>query len=163
ASGGRQGCPNVKSGLAEGMARRGDLAGALVLIDEAIAQNERPGWGGGHYYSQALRIRGWVLSLKGDPAKAGRAYMASLEWARRGAAAAGEILGTAHRGELCAADARPRACWRSPCPSRADLRLVHRRLRHRRSERSEGATQRVEVSTAPACPPSGANDRFLET
>ena len=41
-----------------------------------------------------------MLSLKGDPAGAERTYIASLDWARH---AAGEILGAAHRDELCAA------------------------------------------------------------
>jgi hypothetical protein len=44
-SGGRVGNPGFKPVLAEGMAEVGDLAGALVLIDEVIAQIERPGWG----------------------------------------------------------------------------------------------------------------------
>ncbi len=35
-----------------------------------------------HYYAEALRIKGWLLSLKGDPAGAERAYIASLDWAR---------------------------------------------------------------------------------
>ena len=72
----------MKSSLAEGMEQLGDLAGALVLIDEAIAQIERPGWEERHYYAEALRIRGRLLSLKGDPAGAERAYIASLDWAR---------------------------------------------------------------------------------
>jgi ATP/maltotriose-dependent transcriptional regulator MalT len=72
----------MKSSLAEGMAQLGDLAGALVLIDEAIAQIGRPGWEERHYYAEALRIRGRLLSLRGDPAGAERAYIASLDWAR---------------------------------------------------------------------------------
>jgi predicted ATPase len=82
AGGGRQGTPQAKSVLAEGMAQLGDHAGALVLIDEVIAQIERPGWEERHYYAEALRIRGWLLSLKGDPAGAERCYVASLDWAR---------------------------------------------------------------------------------
>jgi hypothetical protein len=82
AGGGQQGTPSTKSVLAEGMAQLGDLAGALVLIDEAIAQIERPGWEERRYYAEALRIRGRLLSLKGDPAGAERTYIASLDWAR---------------------------------------------------------------------------------
>jgi hypothetical protein len=80
--GDRQGTANMKSRLVEGMAQLGDLDGALVLIDEAIAQIERPGWMERHYYAEVLRIRGRVLSLKGDPAGAEHAYIASLDWAR---------------------------------------------------------------------------------
>jgi hypothetical protein len=71
-----------KSVLADGMAQAGDLEGALELIDEVIAQIERPGWEERHYYAEVLRIKGWLLSLKGDPAGAERAHIASLDWAR---------------------------------------------------------------------------------
>ena len=53
-----------------------------ILIDEVIAQIERPGWEERYYYAETLRIKGWLLSLKGDPEGAERAYIASLDWAR---------------------------------------------------------------------------------
>jgi predicted ATPase len=81
-SGGGVAIPYLKSVMAEGRAQLGDLAGALVLIDEVIAQIERPGWEERHYYAEALRIKGWLLLMKGDPAGAERAYTASLDWAR---------------------------------------------------------------------------------
>ena len=71
-----------KSVPAEGMAQVGNLSGALQLIDEAIAQVERPGWEERHYYAEALRIKGWLISLKGDFESAERCYIASLDWAR---------------------------------------------------------------------------------
>ena len=80
--GGRQDNPYFKAVLAEGMAQLGDLDGALALVDEAIAQVERPGWEERHYYAENLRIKGWLLALKGDPAGAERSYIASLDWAR---------------------------------------------------------------------------------
>jgi predicted ATPase len=80
--GGRLCSPYGKSVLAEGMAQRGDLAGAFDLIEEAVAQVERPGWEERWYYAETLRIKGWLLSLKGDPAGAERAFVASLDWAR---------------------------------------------------------------------------------
>jgi predicted ATPase len=80
--GGQALSPYFKSVLAEGMAQRGDLEGALDLISEVIAQIERPGWEERHYYAEALRIKGWLLSLQGDSAGAERAYLASLDWAR---------------------------------------------------------------------------------
>ena len=89
--GGRVCSPYLKSVLAEGMAQAGDLAGALVLIDEAIAQIERPGWEERNYYAEALRIKGWLLSLKGDPAGAERSYVASLDWARQQQAKSWEL------------------------------------------------------------------------
>jgi class 3 adenylate cyclase len=80
--GGRTNSPYYKSVLAEGTAELGDLEGALDLIDEAIAQIERPGWEERWYYAEILRIKGWLLARKGDLAGAERAYIASLDWAR---------------------------------------------------------------------------------
>jgi class 3 adenylate cyclase len=80
--GGRVSSPQAKSELAAGMAQLGDVAGALDLVDEAIAQIERPGWEERHYYAETLRIKGWLLSIKGDQGGAERAYIASLDWAR---------------------------------------------------------------------------------
>jgi predicted ATPase len=90
-SGGRVASPGFKSILAEGMAQAGDLAGALVLIDEAIAQIERPGWEERYYYAEALRIRAQLLTLKGDAEGAERAYIASLDWARKQQAKSWEL------------------------------------------------------------------------
>jgi predicted ATPase len=81
-SGGQAGNPWARSKLAEGMARLGDLERALNLIREAIAQIERPGWEERKDYAEALRIKGWLLALQGDPEGAERAYIASLDWAR---------------------------------------------------------------------------------
>jgi tetratricopeptide (TPR) repeat protein len=80
--GGRLDSPYCKSVLAEGMAQLGDADSALTVIDEAIAQMERPGWGERYPYAEALRIKGWLLSMKGDLEAAERAYIASLDWAR---------------------------------------------------------------------------------
>jgi class 3 adenylate cyclase/predicted ATPase len=82
AGGGRNYSPYCKSVLAEGMAQRGDLEGALDLIGEVITQIERPGWEERWYYAEILRIKGWLLALTGDPEAAERAYIASLDWAR---------------------------------------------------------------------------------
>src|SRR5262249_40376569 len=82
-SGGRANSPSCRSRLAEGLAQLGDLAAALGLIDEAIAQIERPGWEERYYYAETLRIKGWLLACEGDPEGAERAYIASLDWARQ--------------------------------------------------------------------------------
>ena len=39
--------------------------------------------GGAPYYAEILRLKGWMLSLKGDPDGAERNFLASLNWARR--------------------------------------------------------------------------------
>jgi predicted ATPase len=81
----------AKSVLAEGMAERGDLAGALDLINDVIAQIERPGWEERRYYAEALRIKGEMLARRGDLAGAERSYLASLDWARRQQAKSWEL------------------------------------------------------------------------
>ena len=132
--------PNLKVVLAEGMARLGDLVGALDLINESVAQVERPGWEERCCYAEVLRIKGWLLSLKGDLEDAER-RLSCL--ARLGAAPAGEIVGAAHRDQLRAADARPGAGARGLRLARAGLWLVHRGLRHQGPAGSQGAAGRI--------------------
>jgi predicted ATPase len=83
ASGGKVRMPIQNAFLAEGMALTGDLDNALDLIDEQIVEIERPGWEERHYYAEILRLKGWMLSLKGDLEGAERNFLASLDWARR--------------------------------------------------------------------------------
>ena len=83
ASGSKVRSPSIKANLAEAMALTGDLDNALDLLDEAIAQIERPGWGERLHYAEILRLKGWMLSLKGDLEGAERNFLASLDWARR--------------------------------------------------------------------------------
>jgi tetratricopeptide (TPR) repeat protein len=83
ATGGKQRSPTYKACLAEGMARTGSLDDAVRLIDEVIVQIERPGWEERLYYAEVLRLKGWMLSLKGDLEGAEREFLASLDWARR--------------------------------------------------------------------------------
>jgi hypothetical protein len=125
AGGGRQGRPTLKSGLAEGMAQHGDLAGALVLIVEAIAQNRETGLGRAELLCPDPPDQGPAARAE---ERSGGSGAHLPRFARLGTAAPGEILGTAHRGELCAADVRPGVGVRSPQFAGAGLRLVHRRL-----------------------------------
>jgi tetratricopeptide (TPR) repeat protein len=83
ARGGKGGSPTRKAFLAEGMALAGDLDNALQLLDEQIAQIERPGWEERLNYAEILRLKGWMLSLKGDLEGAELTFLASLDWARR--------------------------------------------------------------------------------
>jgi predicted ATPase len=80
--GGGLGSPRFRSVLAEGVAQLGDLTAALDLVDEAIAQVERPGWEERWYYAEILRLKGWLLERKGNLIGAERNYTASLDWAR---------------------------------------------------------------------------------
>ena len=89
ATGGRSRNPSRKAYLAEAMALTGDLDNALQLIDEAISQIERPGWEERLSYAEILRLKGWMLSLKGDLEGAERNFLTSLNWSRRQQAKSG--------------------------------------------------------------------------
>jgi class 3 adenylate cyclase/tetratricopeptide (TPR) repeat protein len=91
ATGGKLRSPTLKALLAECLALTGDLDDALHLIDEQIAQIERPGWGERLHYAEILRVKGWMLSLKGDVEGAERTFLASLDWARRQQAKSWEL------------------------------------------------------------------------
>jgi hypothetical protein len=69
----------------------GDIDNALDLIDEIVAQIERPGWEERRNYAEILRLRGWMLSLKGDLEGAERNFLSSLDWARRQQAKSWEL------------------------------------------------------------------------
>jgi tetratricopeptide (TPR) repeat protein len=90
--GGRVSSPYYKYSLAEAMAHLGDLEGAIGLIDEVVAaQMTRPGWEERSHYAEILRLKGWMLSLKGDLAGAEQSYLASLDWARQQQAKSWEL------------------------------------------------------------------------
>jgi class 3 adenylate cyclase/predicted ATPase len=91
ASGGKVWSPYTKAILAEGMAMLGDIDRALQLIDEQIAQVERPGWEERICYAEILRLKGWMLLLKRDLEGAERNYAASLQWAREQQAKSWEL------------------------------------------------------------------------
>jgi hypothetical protein len=92
--------PNLKALLAEGMALTGDLHNALHLIDEQIVQVERPGWEERLHYAEILRLKGWMLSLKGDLEGAEWNFLASLDWARRQEAKMWELRTSTSLGRL---------------------------------------------------------------
>jgi predicted ATPase len=75
--------PYSKAVLAGGMAQNGAISEAESLIRESLEQIERAGWGERSCLAEVLRIRGSVLSLKGEPGGAEQSYLAALECARR--------------------------------------------------------------------------------
>jgi predicted ATPase len=91
ASGGKVLTPYIKAVLAQGMAMLGEIDGALRLIDDQIAQVERPGWEERVHYAEILRLKGWMLSLSGDMQGAEKDYRASLNWAREQQAKSWEL------------------------------------------------------------------------
>ena len=97
--------PTWKAFLAEAMALTGDLDNALHLIDDIIAQVERPGWEERLFYAEVLRLKGWMLSLKDDLEGAERNFLASLDWAWT---SAGENVGASHLDQPGTTVAEPR-------------------------------------------------------
>jgi len=91
ATGGKLWSPYANSILAEGMALTGDLDNTLQLIDEQIEQVERRGWEERIHYAEILRLKGWMLLLKGDLEGAEQNYLASLDWAREQQAKSWEL------------------------------------------------------------------------
>jgi predicted ATPase len=77
--------------LAEARAHSGDLDVALQHIDRILEQVQRPGWEERSHYAEILRLKGWMLSLKGDLKGAEKNYLASLDWAREQQAKSWEL------------------------------------------------------------------------
>jgi class 3 adenylate cyclase/predicted ATPase len=83
--------PWYKTMMAVGMALAGDIDAALPIVEEAIDQIERPGWEERLYYAEALRVKGWMLAMKGNADAAEACYLTSLEWARKQQARSWEL------------------------------------------------------------------------
>jgi class 3 adenylate cyclase len=83
--------PYLKAVLAEGLLAVDDLDAAAALIDGQIEQVERPGWQERLHYAEILRLRGAILTRKGDLDGAQRCHLASLEWARQQQAKSWEL------------------------------------------------------------------------
>ena len=144
--GGRINVPYFKSALAEAMAQLGDVDGALDLIEESIAQVERPDWEERWYFAEILRIKGALLSAKGDLEGAESSYLASLDWARRQQAKSWELRAATSYARLMRDQGRIREAYGLVTPY---LRLVHRGLRHEGPKGSQGAAGRVERRRVP--------------
>jgi class 3 adenylate cyclase/predicted negative regulator of RcsB-dependent stress response len=92
AGGGRVTSPYYKYSLAEAMAHLGDLDGAIALIDDiVVTQIARPRWEERSHYAEILRLKGWMLLLKGDSEGAEKNYLASLDVAREQQAKSWEL------------------------------------------------------------------------
>ena len=107
-AGGKSRNPYLKSVLAEAMALTRDLDNALRLIDEQIAQVERPGWEERMHYAEILRLKGWMLSLKGDLEGAEQYYRTSLDWAREQQAKSWELRTSTSLARLWQSQGKPK-------------------------------------------------------
>ena len=116
ATGGRVNIPFWKALLAEAMALTGALDNALVELDEAIMQIERPGWEERLYYAEIFRLKGWVLSLKGEWGGAERNFLTSLDWARRQHAKMWEVRTSTSYARLMCQQGRARDAYELLAP-----------------------------------------------
>ena len=108
AIGGKSDGPHFKSVLAEGIALTGKVDDALALINEQIAQVERPGWDERRHYAEILRLKGWMLTLKDDLKGAEKNYLASLDWAREQQAKSWELRTSTSLARLWKSQGKPK-------------------------------------------------------
>ncbi len=83
--------PYIRSRLGEALALSGDVDGALAHVDTMLEQIARHGWEERSHFAEILRLKGWMLSLKGDLAGAECSYVDSLDWARKQQAKSWEL------------------------------------------------------------------------
>jgi class 3 adenylate cyclase/tetratricopeptide (TPR) repeat protein len=83
--------PFWKTWHAQAAGLLGQVDQGLVLVEEALAQIRRPGWEERIVLPETLRIKGWLLGLKGDANGAEQSYRASLDRAREQQAKSWEL------------------------------------------------------------------------
>ena len=128
--------------MGEGLLAARHYGAGLERVDRAIEIAIQTGehW----YLSRLYRARAELLLRQGS---ADEAAETSLHQAlHRSTTASCHRLGTAGRYAPRPAPPRPGSPRRSPRSPRAGLWLVHRRLRHARSQSGKGATRRAGVS-----------------
>ena len=84
-----------------------------------------------------LRLKGWMLMRQGRGEEAEAQLRASIDWARQQQAKSWELRSST---TLARTVGRARPARRRARAARADLQLVHRRLRHARSQGGPYAT-----------------------
>jgi predicted ATPase len=73
----------IRGVLAEALAQSDKIEQGLEVCDDVLAEIEQPESRERWHYAELLRLRGWMLSLKGDVHGAEQNYGTSLEWARQ--------------------------------------------------------------------------------
>jgi predicted ATPase len=93
--------PYFKTLHAQSAALSGQLELALKIVEEALEQIERPGWEERGFLAEALRVKGWILQLRGDAERAEAEFRASLEVSRQQQARSWELrAATSYAGLL---------------------------------------------------------------
>ena len=89
--GGKVWSPYTKSLVAEAQAQLGHRNTAIEIVDAMLEQISTARLGRAFQLAEVLRLKGWMLSLKGDLEGAERNFLASLDWARRQQAKSWEL------------------------------------------------------------------------
>ena len=93
--------PYFKTLHAQSAALSGQLDLALEVIEEALEQIERPGLEERGFLAEALRVKGFILQLGGDVARAEAEFVASLKVSRQQQAKSWELrAATSYAGLL---------------------------------------------------------------
>jgi hypothetical protein len=89
------GRPSLRLVKLESLRTRSTPVSVLVSLSKycsgSFDQIERTGWEERLYYAEVLRIKGWMLAMKGNADGAEKWYLASLEWARKQEAKSWEL------------------------------------------------------------------------
>ena len=131
--------PYAKRLLAESLAATGALDQAIEVLDASLEQIARPGWDERVHLAEVLRVKGTVGRCREEPS----------ERHRGGARAGREVMGATRFNIIGPATCR---AWGGPsCArfARANLRLVHRRIRNERSQGCSAPTRDAELIRHP--------------
>ena len=77
--------------LGEALACSGNIEAGLEIVNRMLAQIDQPDWEERSHLAEVLRLKGWILSLKGDFEGAERTFLASIDWARKQQAKSWEL------------------------------------------------------------------------
>src|SRR5262249_9378999 len=92
--------PYFKTLHAQSALLSGQLDLGQRIIEEALEQIERPGFEERGFLAEALRVKGWMLHLRGDLERSETEYLASLEVSREQQAKSWELRGATSYAKL---------------------------------------------------------------
>ena len=108
--------PYLRAVLAEGLALGGEIDGALKLLEDSLAQIERPGWGERAHLAEVLRLKGWMLQLQGKLEAAEENYRAALDVARQQEAKSWELRTSTSLARLLQNSGKPEQAYELLAP-----------------------------------------------
>jgi class 3 adenylate cyclase len=116
AAGAKTTTPLVRARLGEAIALSGDVEGGIAHIDAMLEQIYTPGWQERGHLAEILRLKGWMLTLRGDSEGAERNYRDSLDWAREQQAKSWELRTATSLARLWHAQGKAREAYELLAP-----------------------------------------------